>query len=199
MPDITNNGRKLSKNNTSGYTGVSYETAAGKYRAYVHYSGEKIPLGYFLTTTEAARARAEAQQFYKMPLVDRLRLVDYLSDKFDITPDESLLGVIMALQAFRWGEKISITTHTTNYIKLQLYSSDDSEAVVSETKKAAFFDRVRSQVKNLCCPPSELKILTQWLNGMSMARIARESGRTATEVERELVAARIEYLRQCFH
>ena len=63
MPDITNNGRKLSKNNTSGYTGVSYETAAGKYRAYVHYSGEKIPLGYFLTTTEAARARAEAQQF----------------------------------------------------------------------------------------------------------------------------------------
>lgn len=199
MPDITNNGRKLSKNNTSGYTGVSYETAAGKYRAYVHYSGEKIPLGYFLTTTEAARARAEAQQFYKMPLVDRLRLVDYLSDKFDITPDESLLGVIMALQAFRWGEKISITTHTTNYIKLQLYSSDDSEAVVSETKKAAFFGRARSQVKNLCCPPSELKILTQWLNGMSMARIARESGRTATEVERELVAARIEYLRQCFH
>lgn len=199
MPDITNNGRKLSKNNTSGYTGVSYETAAGKYRAYVHYSGEKIPLGYFLTTTEAARARAEAQQFYKMPLVDRLRLVDYLSDKFDITPDESLLGVIMALQAFRWGEKISITTHTTNYIKLQLYSSDDSEAVVSEIKKAAFFDRARSQVKNLCCPPSELKILTQWLNGMSMARIARESGRTATEVERELVAARIEYLRQCFH
>ena len=199
MPDITNNGRKLSKNNTSGYTGVSYETAAGKYRAYVHYSGEKIPLGYFLTTTEAARARAEAQQFYKMPLVDRLRLVDYLSDKFDITPDESLLGVIMALQAFRWGEKISITTHTTNYIKLQLYSSDDSEAVVSETKKAAFFDRARSQVNNLCCPPSELKILTQWLNGMSMARIARESGRTATEVERELVAARIEYLRQCFH
>ena len=199
MPDITNNGRKLSKNNTSGYTGVSYETAAGKYRAYVHYSGEKIPLGYFLTTTEAARARAEAQQFYKMPLVDRLRLVDYLSDKFDITPDEALLGVIMALQAFRWGEKISITTHTTNYIKLQLYTSDDSEAVVSETKKAAFFDRARSQVKNLCCPPSELKILTQWLNGMSMARIARESGRTATEVERELVAARIEYLRQCFH
>ena len=198
MPDITNNGRETVKN-TSGYTGVSYETAAGKYRAYVHYSGEKIPLGYFLTTTEAARARAEAQQFYKMPLVDRLRLVDYLSDKFDITPDESLLGVIMALQAFRWGEKISITTHTTNYIKLQLYTSDDSEAVVSETKKAAFFERARSQVKNLCCPPSELKILTQWLNGMSMARIARESGRTATEVERELVAARIEYLRQCFH
>lgn len=198
MPDITNNGRKLSKNNTSGYTGVSYETAAGKYRAYVHYSGEKIPLGYFLTTTEAARARAEAQQFYKMPLVDRLRLVDYLSDKFDITPDESLLGVIMALQAFRWGEKISITTHTTNYIKLQLYTSDDS-GIVCETKKAAFFERARSQVKNLRCPPPELKILTQWLNGMSMARIARESGRTATEVERELVAARIEYLRQCFH
>ena len=198
MPDITNNGRKLSKNNTSGYTGVSYETAAGKYRAYVHYSGEKIPLGYFLTTTEAARARAEAQQFYKMPLVDRLRLVDYLSDKFDITPDESLLGVIMALQAFRWGEKISITTHTTNYIKLQLYTSDDS-GIVCETKKAAFFERARNQVKNLRCPPPELKILTQWLNGMSMARIARESGRTATEVERELVAARIEYLRQCFH
>lgn len=198
MPDITNSGRKLSKNNTSGYTGVSYETAAGKYRAYVHYSGEKIPLGYFLTTTEAARARAEAQQFYKMPLVDRLRLVDYLSDKFDITPDESLFGVIMALQTFRWGEKISITTHTTNYIKLQLYTSDDS-GIVCETKKAAFFERARSQVKNLRCPPPELKILTQWLNGMSMARIARESGRTATEVERELVAARIEYLRQCFH
>ena len=60
MPEITNNGRKISKNNTSGYTGVSFESVAGKYRAYVHYSGEKIALGYFPTAVEAARARAAA-------------------------------------------------------------------------------------------------------------------------------------------
>lgn len=179
MPDTTNNGRKISKNNTSGYTGVSFESAAGKYRAYVHYSGEKIPLGYFPTAVEAARARAEAQQFYKMPLVDRLRLVDYLSDKFGLSADDALSGVIAALNAFRWGERINITTFTTEYIRKRVGG-------------AGFGD-----IPNPHTPSNE--ILTQWLNGMSMARIARSSGRTAAEVERELAVARTKFLRECYY
>ena len=192
MPDVSNNNRKLSKNNTSGYTGVSYETTAGKYRAYVHYSGEKIPLGYFSTVTDAARARAEAQQFYKTPLIDRLRLVDYLSDKFDLTPDEALSGVIMALQAFRWGARINITTHTTNYVRTYFIN----DATTREQNKKKFLDDAK-EIKNPHCPTGS-NILTQWLNGMSMARIARESGRAAADVERELIAARSQYLYNCY-
>lgn len=179
MPDTTNNGRKISKNNTSGYTGVSFESVAGKYRAYVHYSGEKIALGYFPTAVEAARARAEAQQFYKMPLVDRLRLVDYLSDKFGLSAEDSLSGVIAALNAFRWGERINITTFTTEYVRKRVGGAGFGE------------------IPNPHTPSNE--ILTQWLNGMSMARIARSSGKTAAETERELAVARTKYLRECYY
>lgn len=179
MPNTTNNGRKISKNNTSGYTGVSFESVAGKYRAYVHYSGEKIALGYFSTAVEAARARAEAQQFYKMPLVDRLRLVDYLSDKFGLSAEDSLSGVIAALNAFRWGERINITTFTTEYVR-------------NRVGGAGFGD-----IPNPHTPSNE--ILTQWLNGMSMARIARSSCKTAAEIERELAVARTKYLRECYY
>lgn len=54
--------RRLSRNNTSGYRGVSYHKATGKWRANIRKAGMKQSLGYFATPEEAARAYDVAAQ-----------------------------------------------------------------------------------------------------------------------------------------
>lgn len=49
--------QKLKKNNTTGYTGVSYAKNIRKYESYIHYNGHKYSLGYFDTAQEAAAMR----------------------------------------------------------------------------------------------------------------------------------------------
>ena len=55
---------KLSKNNTSGVKGVSFEKRANKWRAYIGFAGEKIRLGYFSSFDEAVLARLSAETLY---------------------------------------------------------------------------------------------------------------------------------------
>lgn len=57
--------QRLRKNNSTGYIGVSYLKAAGKYEAYLHHNYRKINIGLFNTAEDAARARdQQAQIFY---------------------------------------------------------------------------------------------------------------------------------------
>jgi hypothetical protein len=53
------NTRKRS-DNTSGYRGVHWYKARGKWQAYIHVNGERIHLGYFSTAEQAAHAHDEA-------------------------------------------------------------------------------------------------------------------------------------------
>ena len=86
----------ISKNNTSGYRGVSYETKAHKYRAYIHYAGVKIALGYFPTAEEANAARQTALSIYKTKVDNgEYRIFDY----YKKTRGYSDLGCYWAL----WG------------------------------------------------------------------------------------------------
>lgn len=48
---------RLSRNSTSGYIGVSWSRAAGKWRAYISPDGRQIHLGLFATAEAAAVAR----------------------------------------------------------------------------------------------------------------------------------------------
>lgn len=50
-------GKKISKNNTSGYIGVSYHKRRGKYRAYIFFQRKQYWLGQYDTVEEAAEAR----------------------------------------------------------------------------------------------------------------------------------------------
>ena len=52
----------LQKNNTSGYAGVSFFPARGKYRARIKISGKDIHLGYYRTIEEAVQARNWAER-----------------------------------------------------------------------------------------------------------------------------------------
>ena len=53
---IQNRNRRISKNNTSGYKGVSYYKKYNKYVAYIKVNNKKIFLGYYKTTEEGAIA-----------------------------------------------------------------------------------------------------------------------------------------------
>jgi len=52
--------RKKHRNNTSDYTGVYFDKAAGKWKAYISIDGKKKHLGYFHTKEEAAAVYEEA-------------------------------------------------------------------------------------------------------------------------------------------
>tara|TARA_B110000908_G_C10252163_1_gene452768 strand:+ start:1019 stop:1597 length:579 start_codon:yes stop_codon:yes gene_type:complete len=51
----------MSKNNTSGITGVSWEKKAGKWRSLIYFDGQQQFLGYFDHLFEAAAARRSAE------------------------------------------------------------------------------------------------------------------------------------------
>lgn len=54
--------RGVQKNNKSGYKGVSWYERRGKWRAYIHYKGKQIVLGYFDEVIDAAKAYNEKAQ-----------------------------------------------------------------------------------------------------------------------------------------
>lgn len=55
---------KLSKNNTSGASGVNLIKSSGKYRARIMVNRKEIRLGHFKTFEEAKKARREAEKKY---------------------------------------------------------------------------------------------------------------------------------------
>lgn len=56
--------RKLSKNNTSGYTGVSFDNTKNKWIAYVVINNKMIYLGAYDDIMDAVNARVEAENIY---------------------------------------------------------------------------------------------------------------------------------------
>ena len=54
----------ISKNNTSGVKGVSYNKRAKKWISYIRYDNSTLHLGYFDTFEEAVKARKEAEDKY---------------------------------------------------------------------------------------------------------------------------------------
>lgn len=55
---------RISNNNTSGFTGVSYRKNKDDYKAYISYKGRQISLGIYKTLEEAVKARKEAEIKY---------------------------------------------------------------------------------------------------------------------------------------
>jgi hypothetical protein len=51
--------RKLSENNSTGFRGVSFNKASGKYKAYIKRNGKLIHLGLFTKPKDAAKAYNE--------------------------------------------------------------------------------------------------------------------------------------------
>lgn len=64
---------KVKKNNTSGYTGVSYDKRSGKYRAYLTLNGKQISLGSYNTAKEAYKARLAGEEKYYKPILEKYR------------------------------------------------------------------------------------------------------------------------------
>lgn len=56
--------KQLSKANTSGNTGVTFDKRSQKWRAYIAINHERMWLGYFSTKEEAIKAREEAEKRY---------------------------------------------------------------------------------------------------------------------------------------
>lgn len=54
--------KQLQRNNTSGYKGVSWYKAYGKWEAKIKYNGHTTKLGYFKDSLDAARAYNDAAQ-----------------------------------------------------------------------------------------------------------------------------------------
>lgn len=59
-----NKNHRLSKNNTSGYTGVHYNKRAEKYEAFIYHDSKRVYLGCYSTLEEAVKVRKEAEEKY---------------------------------------------------------------------------------------------------------------------------------------
>ncbi len=55
---------RLSKANTSGVTGVTFDKRSGKWRAQIGFKGQKLKLGYFASFEDAVKARHRAEEEY---------------------------------------------------------------------------------------------------------------------------------------
>lgn len=63
--------RKLNRNNTSGYSGVSYSKNKKKWVAYIKFQYKSISLGTFATKEEAIHARKNAEEKYYKPIIEK--------------------------------------------------------------------------------------------------------------------------------
>jgi len=61
--------KRKSKNNTSGYKGVSYVKSRGKWVAYIYSNKKRIQLGYFGEIQDAIDARKAAETKYHSPIL----------------------------------------------------------------------------------------------------------------------------------
>lgn len=64
---------RISKNNKSGYTGVSYDKRNKKYRAYINLKKKQIHLGYYNTAEEAYQARLDGEEKYFEPILEKYK------------------------------------------------------------------------------------------------------------------------------
>ncbi len=56
--------RNISKNNTSGCTGVSFSKRNNKYNAYIRVNGKQVSLGNYIKLDDAIKARKQAEEKY---------------------------------------------------------------------------------------------------------------------------------------
>ena len=61
---IQSRNRRMQKNNTTGYRGVTYNKRNNKYQSRLSVNNKKIHLGYFNTPEEASKAYEEAKKKY---------------------------------------------------------------------------------------------------------------------------------------
>lgn len=64
---------KVRSDNRSGFKGVCRVPKGDRWRAYISLQGKRVHLGYFDTAEEAAEARAEAEERYFDPVIERYR------------------------------------------------------------------------------------------------------------------------------
>lgn len=76
---------KVTKQNTTGVRGVSYQKKKGKYRAYIYFKNKCINLGEFTKLEEAAKARAKAEEKYYKPILEKY---NYKSKKIKENEEE---------------------------------------------------------------------------------------------------------------
>lgn len=113
----------LSKNNTSGFRGVSYESKAKKYRAYIHYAGQKLPLGYFTDVNDAAKAREDAQKLFKTKTTNgQYLIIEYLTQHKGLSRTQAERVLKRAI--IRYDFSLSFPVYT---LRLAFSSSGDDD------------------------------------------------------------------------
>lgn len=65
--------QKLSKNNTSGYKGVTYDKKSRKFKAFLTLNYKHISLGSYDTAEEAYQARLAGEEKYFKPILDKYK------------------------------------------------------------------------------------------------------------------------------
>lgn len=102
----------LSKNNTSGYKGVSYDKSAKKWRAYIGFNKSKIRLGYFSDIEEAKRSRDIAESIYRG---DFFNIVEYTKKLYHKETESLWVDAMGEYLKGNFGESFLI--FATRYIK----------------------------------------------------------------------------------
>ena len=66
---------KISRNNTSGFKGVSFDKNCQKYEAYISVNGKKKRLGLYKDIAQAVAAREDAFEKYYQPKIDEYNAI----------------------------------------------------------------------------------------------------------------------------
>lgn len=94
--------KKVRANNTSGYTGVSYNSKTGKWEAYINFQKKHYRLGHFKDVDSAVRARRIAEARLHDPMIieywnslteaRKNEFIEYLRENHDENTIERLRG-----------------------------------------------------------------------------------------------------------
>ena len=67
---------KIKSNNTSGYTGVTWDKKRKKWKAQLRFKGKNIYLGRYCNKKDAIKARKEAEEKYFKPILEKYKEQD---------------------------------------------------------------------------------------------------------------------------
>ena len=151
------------KNNTSGYTGVSYEKKAKKWRSYLNINNKKVRLGYFNNKEEAARARREAERFYSFKKnvkeIEKDKATTSNPEYFELVNYYCFIPEFVAMVFYNNGFSLLRAANYYFYLSLKTYSG-----VRCFHKYAIDFIKKNLDTLNEPIPKEELKKSNQYFS-----------------------------------
>lgn len=170
------NKRTKNKNNSSGVTGVYFDTRNQKWRATITVNYKKIRLGYYTEFEKAVEARKNAEKFYNLSNLKEIKFkVPYfvLQCILKINVQENQDLYEKAIQ----GLFKALLTHKNNGVSFFCYACDVIQNYINSDEISEINTNIEID-----------DVMLDWMNGMSLSDIANKYNYSKSTTDRMIRA-----------